>query len=41
MSFLDARLPGLVAGAHVHGSTVLDDVVADSDLDVVIELHAS
>ncbi|MFJ8963116.1 hypothetical protein ACIRG5_27390 [Lentzea sp. NPDC102401] len=38
MTFLDARLPGLVAGAHLHGSRVLDDVVADSDLDIVIEL---
>lgn len=41
LTFLDARLPGLVAGAHLHGSTVLDDVVADSDLDVVIELAAA
>ena len=35
LSFLDARLPGLVAGAHVYGSHVLDDVVAGSDLDVL------
>ncbi|WP_439663692.1 hypothetical protein ACSHWB_20950 [Lentzea sp. HUAS TT2] len=40
LSFLDARLPGLVAGAHVYGSRVLDDVVADSDLDIVIELSS-
>lgn len=38
LSLLDARLPGLVVGAHVYGSRVLDDVVADSDLDIVIEL---
>ncbi|MET9227380.1 nucleotidyltransferase domain-containing protein [Lentzea sp. NPDC003310] len=38
LSFLDARLPGLVAGAHLYGSRVLDDVVADSDLDVVVEV---
>ncbi|MGI5502489.1 nucleotidyltransferase domain-containing protein [Lentzea sp. CA-135723] len=41
LSFLDARLPGLVAGAHVYGSRVLDDVVPDSDLDIVIELSAA
>ncbi|MDX3662664.1 nucleotidyltransferase domain-containing protein [Streptomyces sp. ID05-26A] len=41
LSFLDARLPGLVAGAHVYGSRVLDDVVADSDLDIVIELSSA
>ena len=40
LSFLDARLPGLVAGAHVYGSRVLDDVVPDSDLDIVIELSS-
>ncbi|MET8759596.1 hypothetical protein [Lentzea sp. NPDC004782] len=40
LSLLDARLPGLVVGAHVYGSRVLDDVVADSDLDVVIELSS-
>ncbi|MEV6238040.1 hypothetical protein [Lentzea sp. NPDC051838] len=38
LDLLDARLPGLVVGAHVYGSRVLDDVVADSDLDIVIEL---
>ena len=37
---LDARLPGLVVGAHVYGSHVLDDVVFDSDLDIVIELSS-
>lgn len=41
LAFLDARLPGLVAGAHVYGSRVLDDVVADSDLDIVIELSSA
>ncbi|MET9626738.1 nucleotidyltransferase domain-containing protein [Lentzea sp. NPDC006480] len=41
LSFLDARLPGLVVGAHVYGSRVLDDVVADSDLDIVIELSSA
>ncbi|SDL33418.1 Nucleotidyltransferase domain-containing protein [Lentzea albidocapillata subsp. violacea] len=41
LSFLDARLPGLVAGAHVYGSRVLGDVVHDSDLDIVIELSAA
>ncbi|WP_285638083.1 nucleotidyltransferase domain-containing protein [Lentzea sp. NBRC 102530] len=40
LSFLDARLPGLVAGAHLYGSRVLDDVVPDSDLDIVIELSS-
>lgn len=40
LSFLDERLPGLVVGAHVYGSRVLDDVVADSDLDIVVELSA-
>ncbi|WP_157529170.1 nucleotidyltransferase domain-containing protein [Nocardia sp. NRRL S-836] len=40
LSLLDARLPGLVAGAHLYGSHVLDDVVFDSDLDVVVELSA-
>ncbi|WP_196777615.1 nucleotidyltransferase domain-containing protein [Lentzea aerocolonigenes] len=40
LSFLDARLPGLVVGAHLHGSRVLDDVVPDSDLDIVIELSS-
>ncbi|HEX7304585.1 nucleotidyltransferase domain-containing protein [Lentzea sp.] len=40
LELLDARLPGLVAGAHLYGSRVLDDVVPDSDLDVVIELSA-
>ena len=40
LSFLDARLPGLVAGAHLHGSRVLGDVVADSDLDIVVELSS-
>lgn len=40
LSFLDARLPGLVTGAHVYGSRVLDDVVADSDLDIVVELSS-
>ncbi|SDP23055.1 nucleotidyltransferase domain-containing protein [Lentzea jiangxiensis] len=40
LSFLDARLPGLVAGAHLYGSRVLDDVVADSDLDIVVELSS-
>ncbi|MEV6713548.1 nucleotidyltransferase domain-containing protein [Lentzea sp. NPDC051208] len=40
LTFLDARLPGLVAGAHVYGSRVLGDVVHDSDLDIVIELSA-
>ncbi|WP_229905058.1 nucleotidyltransferase domain-containing protein [Lentzea cavernae] len=40
LSYLDARLPGLVAGAHLYGSHVLDDVVPDSDLDVVIELSS-
>lgn len=38
---MDARLPGLVAGAHLYGSTVLDDVVRDSDLDIVIELSSA
>ncbi|MFD4639600.1 nucleotidyltransferase domain-containing protein [Lentzea sp. NPDC058436] len=41
LSFLDARLPGLVAGAHLHGSHVLDDVVPGSDLDIVIELSSA
>ncbi|WP_143138789.1 nucleotidyltransferase family protein [Lentzea waywayandensis] len=41
MTFLDARLPGLVAGAHVYGSRVLDDVVSGSDLDIVIELASA
>lgn len=41
LEFLDARLPGLVVGAHVYGSRVLDDVVADSDLDIVIELSSA
>ncbi|WP_434449616.1 hypothetical protein [Lentzea sp. E54] len=41
LSFLDARLPGLVVGAHLHGSNVLGDVVADSDLDIVIELSSA
>lgn len=41
LSFLDARLPGLVAGAHVYGSRVLDDVVPDSDLDIVVELSSA
>ncbi|MEU7480850.1 hypothetical protein AB0A63_33080 [Lentzea sp. NPDC042327] len=41
LDLLDARLPGLVAGAHLHGSRVLDDVVFDSDLDVVVELAAA
>jgi streptomycin 3"-adenylyltransferase len=40
LSLLDARLPGLVVGAHVYGSRVLDDVVAGSDLDIVIELSS-
>lgn len=40
LSFLDARLPDLVVGAHLYGSNVLDDVVSDSDLDVVIEVSA-
>jgi hypothetical protein len=38
---LDARLPGLVVGAHLYGSHVLDDVVSDSDLDIVIELSSA
>ncbi|SFR22583.1 streptomycin 3-adenylyltransferase [Lentzea waywayandensis] len=41
LTFLDARLPGLVAGAHVYGSRVLDDVVSGSDLDIVIELASA
>ncbi|MFD9698520.1 hypothetical protein [Lentzea sp. NPDC059081] len=41
LDVLDARLPGLVVGAHVYGSRVLDDVVDGSDLDVVIELSAA
>jgi hypothetical protein len=41
LSFLDARLPGLVVGAHLYGSRVLDDVVTDSDLDVVIEVSSA
>lgn len=40
LSFLDARLPDLVVGAHLYGSRVLDDVVADSDLDIVVEVSA-
>lgn len=40
LDLLDARLPGLVVGAHLYGSHVLDDVVSDSDLDIVIELSA-
>ncbi|MGW6930609.1 nucleotidyltransferase domain-containing protein [Lentzea sp. NPDC054927] len=40
LSFLDARLPDVVVGAHVYGSRVLDDVVADSDLDIVIEVSS-
>jgi hypothetical protein len=40
LDLLDARLPGLVVGAHVYGSRVLDDVVAGSDLDIVIELSS-
>ncbi|WP_154697107.1 hypothetical protein [Lentzea guizhouensis] len=41
LSLLDARLPGLVVGAQLHGSHVLDDVVFDSDLDIVVELSAA
>ncbi|SES12066.1 streptomycin 3-adenylyltransferase [Lentzea xinjiangensis] len=41
LSLLDARLPGSVVGAHVYGSRVLDDVVAGSDLDIVIEVNAA
>ncbi|MEU0880324.1 hypothetical protein ABZ345_17110 [Lentzea sp. NPDC005914] len=41
LDLLDARLPGLVVGAHVYGSRVLDDVVAGSDLDIVIELSSA
>lgn len=40
LSFLDARLPGLVVGAHVYGSRVLDDVIHDSDLDIVVEVSS-
>ena len=41
MDVLDARLPGLVVGAHVYGSRVLDDVVPGSDLDIVIEVSSA
>ncbi len=41
LSLLDARLPGLVVGAHLHGSSALDDVVFDSDLDIVVELSSA
>lgn len=41
LSFLDARLPDLVVGAHLHGSHVLDDVVPGSDLDIVIEVSSA
>lgn len=40
LALLDAHAPDLVVGAHVYGSRVLDDVVADSDLDIVIELSS-
>lgn len=40
LELLDGHLPELVVGAHVYGSHVLGDVVADSDLDIVIELSA-
>ncbi|MDX8032792.1 DUF4111 domain-containing protein [Lentzea sp. BCCO 10_0856] len=41
LELLDDHLPELVVGAHVYGSRVLDDVVAGSDLDIVIELSAA
>ncbi|SDG23591.1 streptomycin 3-adenylyltransferase [Lentzea fradiae] len=41
LEFLDARLPGSVVGAHLYGSHVLDDVVAGSDLDIVVEVSSA
>jgi streptomycin 3"-adenylyltransferase len=40
LALLDDHAPGSVVGAHVYGSRVLDDVVAGSDLDIVVELSS-